>query len=737
MKWIVRYKWFVLAVWLLAAVGLMATAPNMGDLVREKGQIQVPEGYPSTVAANMLKDIQGGVEGGALHATLLVFHNETGLTDANVAEIAEGVSLLQASDPEQTGIVSVVSHLMEPALTPQMLAEDGKTALVLLQVSLEGREPATVQDELDAILADLEVPHYFTGDWLINEDLIQSAQEGLKKTEIITVVLIVAILFLVFRSVTAPFIPLLTVGLSYMVAQSVVAFLVDQVNFPLSTFTQIFMVAVMFGIGTDYCILLISRFKEELAQQGDTTNAILATYRSAGRTVLVAGLAVLVGFTSIGFSTFALYRSAVAVAVGVAVLLLALVTLVPFFMAALGKFVFWPSRKKLEHKPSKLYRTLGSFSLKRPVLSLLILALLLGPVLLGYNNQVSYNSLDEIGDRYDSVKGFNLVAESFGPGETLPSTVVMKLGQPLPIPDGLAVMEQVSTELSTVEGVKVVRSASRPTGEPLDLAQMAGPSGGAAEQQLQAMLAAYLSSERTTASFEVVFEGDPYALETMDRIDDLEAAAQRALAGTPFAEAEVVVGGVTSTNQDLREISSADYTRTVVLMIAGIALILIVLFRSLVIPLYILASLVATFYASMAVTEWIFVDMLGYSGTSWSVSFFGFVMLMALGVDYSIFLMDRFKEYRRIPAKQAIVQAMEKMGAVIMSAAAILAGTFAAMLPSGVMSLLQIATIIISGLAIYAFIMLPLFIPVMVRLFGRANWWPFMPKPEAQQGTER
>ena len=106
--------------------------------------------------------------------------------------------------------------------------------------------------------------------------------------------------------------------------------------------------------------------------------------------------------------------------------------------------------------------------------------------------------------------------------------------------------------------------------------------------------------------------------------------------------------------------------------------------------------------------------------------FFGFVLLVALGVDYSIFLMDRFREYRHLDPKEAILEAMRHMGAVIMSAAVILGGTFAAMLPSGVMSLLQIATMVLCGLFLYALVMLPLFIPVMVRVFGEANWWPFM-----------
>jgi RND superfamily putative drug exporter len=137
----------------------------------------------------------------------------------------------------------------------------------------------------------------------------------------------------------------------------------------------------------------------------------------------------------------------------------------------------------------------------------------------------------------------------------------------------------------------------------------------------------------------------------------------------------------------------------------------------------------------MAIAEVIFVRLLGQSGISWAVPFFGFVMLVALGIDYSIFLMDRFKEYRHMPPQEAILEAMKNMGTVIMSAAVILGGTFAAMLPSGVMSLLQIATIVLCGLFMYALLMLPLFVPVMVRTFGPANWWPFMgSKRDAESG---
>ncbi|MFS0725616.1 MMPL family transporter [Paenibacillus sp. 1P07SE] len=1038
MRTVLKFKWLILALWIGAAVGLMFTAPDMERLVREKGQITVPDGYSSTEAARLAAEL-GGSDGGGELSSVLVFHNESGLTAADKAEIERGIKLLQTEGAAQ-GVTSVMTHLETPELADQMVAGDGKTVLALVNSDLGDRSYVELRDDLNGLLADVGVEHYYTGNWLIGEDVVQSSQEGLRKTEIITLFFILAILFLVFRSAVAPLIPLVTVGLSYLLSQSVVAYLVEYADFPLSNFTQIFMVAVMFGIGTDYCILLISRFKEELAHSGDKTEAVLSTYKNAGRTVFFAGLAVLVGFSAIGFSEFTLYRSAVAVAVGIAVMLIALVTIVPFFMATLGKVIFWPARGSLEHKPSGLWGAMGRFSLKRPIWALVLLALVTVPFLSVYEGKISFNSLDEIGESYDSVKGFQIISDSFGPGDTLPSTLVMQADERLDTPEGLAAMEQISRELASVEGVKAVRSATRPTGEALDdflvteqvqqlgdglgegksglvqigdglaeasealssnapqleqavsgtaeliggtrelqsgvvqlgdglrqieqgmrdgsagagelraglaqaqasAEQLAGAaqelvasyrqlgsglnqltagyeqfagmqaeltqgisgarqglaalgeqypelqedetyaglteqiavlqgsaeamSGGLTElnaqlaamasgleqansgleqasggqsqlaqglsqlvdgiarlqsgleqaaggqsrivtqipeltggfdqlaggqeelqagfaelggqltqltdgleqsvdglqqvsdglasaqtyltelseapnrqltgwfipeeatrlEEFQQALDVYMSEDRQIAKFDVVFEGNPYAQETMDRVDELTAAAERGLRNGGFDQASYAIDGVTSMNHDLDTISGADYSRTVLLMIAGIGLILILLFRSIVMPIYLILSLLLTYYTSMAIAEVLFVRILGYAGISWAVPFFGFVMLVALGIDYSIFLMDRFKEYRHLPPREAILMAMKNMGTVIISAAIILGGTFAAMLPSGVLSLLQIATVVLCGLFMYALLMLPLFVPVMVRTFGEANWWPFM-----------
>ena len=158
------------------------------------------------------------------------------------------------------------------------------------------------------------------------------------------------------------------------------------------------------------------------------------------------------------------------------------------------------------------------------------------------------------------------------------------------------------------------------------------------------------------------------------------------------------VDGVTSKYHDLSQVSQEDFNRTAVIMLIGIFFVLVILASLIGHADVSVSSLLLTYYTSMASPNGSSSICVGYSGFTWAVPFFAFVMLVALGIDYSIFFMGRFNEYRHLDPKEAILEAMRKMGSVIFSAVIILGGTFAAMLPSGVLSLLQIATIVLTGL---------------------------------------
>ncbi|NLI68949.1 MAG: MMPL family transporter, partial [Bacilli bacterium] len=369
MKQIVKYRWAIIALWIVTALSLSLLSPNLQALVAEKGQLTIPDEYPSKQANRLLAEMSSDdVE---MHDIVLVFHRDEGLDETDKKDIKTVIDRLNESKDELE-IASVLDFSEDERIEASTVSSDNTTLLVPIEAATEKQTIGELREKITAIADEIDVPHALTSEELINEDIVINSQEGLKKTTVITVILILVILLVVFRSAIAPVIPLITVGISYLVAESIVAYLAEYVNFPLSTYTQIFMIAIMFGIGTDYTILLISRFKEELTKRDSTVEAVIATYKASGKTIFYAALAVLIGFSTIGLSKFTLYQSAVSVAVGVLVVTLALFTILPFVLVFFGKRLFWPFDKNVEHKESKLWARLGHFTWTRPIRSLII-----------------------------------------------------------------------------------------------------------------------------------------------------------------------------------------------------------------------------------------------------------------------------------------------------------------------------------------------------------------------------
>lgn len=796
MNAIIKLRWPITIGLLIVTVLLYVLAPNLTKQAEEAGTFQLPDDAASIRAAEILNDAGAGEE-----TISLVYSFEKTIDDSLREEISSTVKEIQdLGDP----ISSVLAPFGSEELEAQLVSEDKRTVLVPITVDGSQEDVVELADTIRADIVKEQESVYLTGEAIINHDVNLSAQEGLKRTEIITVVLIFALLLAVFRSLVTPIIPLMAVGITYLLSQSIVAFFIDWFGFPVSNYTQIFLVAILFGIGTDYCILLLSRFKEELGAGQPINDAIVRTYKTAGRTLYISGLAVFIGFFAIGFADFPIFKSAVAVAVGIAVLLLVLSTVMPFFMATLKEKLFWPSKKSVSHNDSKLWGWMSKLSVNRPLLSMVVVGVITVPLLFTYDDALSFNTVDEVGNSYESVKGLRAIEDGFGQGDSLPVQVLLSNDEKLVTENAVPYVEKLSAELVKIEGVDSVRSITRPAGEVIDelyadyqigrvaegVNQAADGLDGAVQglnqsaqaqtppnapqqnpleglnqiseglhtagNQLQGMsesqtirdtglyipegtleneefaqvIDRYAFGEETGTKIEVILSDNPYSPEAIDTVDRISETTDRVIKETPLEGAEVAIGGVSSINRDLSDISNSDFTQTVTIMLISLFVALAIIFRSFIMPLYMIGSLLLTYFTSVAVAEWIFVNGLGYDGISWAVPFFGFVMLIALGVDYSIFLLDRFREESAngLSVVDAIKVSMSKMGTVIITAAIILAGTFAAMIPSGVLSLVQIATIVITGLLLYGLIVLPLLIPAVTVSFNNGVWWPFHAK---------
>ncbi|MCQ6559596.1 MMPL family transporter [Paenibacillus mendelii] len=939
-----RAKWVVLIIWLAVTAAAMFGLPDLQGIVRQTEQKFIPADSESVVAKQLLERIDP--ESTPKSSAIIVYSRAEGLTDSDRSWLKDKASELSAEKGGE-GIKSVTSAYDNPDLAVKFRSKDGTTELVM--IGFERPENDTVTQEaveklggaLSGAPSGSDV--YLTGSAPISKDFQSSSEEGLRKTELLTVALVLIILLIVFRSPIAPFIPLVTIGISLVITRGLVA-LATEYGMPVSSFTESFLIAVLFGAGTDYCILLIQRYREELSQGGSKEDALVRTMRNVGKTVVFSASTVFVAFFLIGFAQFGLYQSAVGVSIGVAVTLAAGLTLTPALLMIFGKATFWPTKVQSGqgHGESKLWAGMASLAARRPVAVLLVTVILLAPVTLLFEGKRSFDDLAEIDPSHGSVQGFRQVERSFGSGEVFPLSISLTSESSMRTPEALAALEIASANLARLEGVQEVRSPVRPLGEQLTdltvtsqltktssvleqlksgvdqigggltaasneialgegdigkltnglrmmstqtvkaqeglkqihsglqqsskgagqlaagLSQSAdvsaslgadlhklleahpelkddinmqmllgkqkgladglakleqGASGlkqglgqitpaisqaaaglgqlasgqqqaadganklssglveltgglkegakgladisgglsavneaqqgiaGSGEGQipgwylpkealddpkLQQAIDYYMSKDGLTVKLEVILAENPYSAEALTTVGQIREMLKQSLAGSSIGKPELNFSGTTAQIGELKDISRNDFTRTGTLVLVGIFIVLMLLLRSILAPLYVLLSLGFNYLVTMGIVEFIFVHLLGKPGLSWSASFFVFLIIVALGVDYSIFLMARFKEeYRPGGIVYAMSKAMTTTGGVIISAAVIMGGTFAALMMSGVNTLLQIGAGIVIGLVLYSTVFMGLVVPAMANLIGEANWWPF------------
>ncbi|WP_051188972.1 MMPL family transporter [Ligilactobacillus ceti] len=449
-------------VWLILLIVAIVALPNINQLVREKGQITVPKSATSQVA-DVIQNHWGRHEDNTRQVVVVFNNGEQPLTTKQQAKIDQTISSLQKHS-KRYHIKSMTAPNENKYTKKQLISHDKTTQILELNVDKDQAVGEMTQTITQAAKTP-GVKTYVTGADILDDDFINETQKGIKKTEFITIVFIFIVLMIVFHSVITPIISLLSVGVSMLISLSVVMNLASHFNFPLSNFTQVFMVVVLFGIGTDYNILLFDRFKGELSDGLSPIEATHSALKSAGKTILFSGSSVLIGFSTLGLARFSLYRSAVGVAVAVAILLLALLTLNPFFMAILGKYVFWPSKKFDGDAKNKMWHGISKAMVKRPFIGLGIAVLCAIPLLLAGKNALNYNTLVELHDNIPAKEGFKVVQKHFSKGTAEPTTIYIKSDHPLNNEAALKDIDQVANKIKAVSGVKTVATVTQPGGK--------------------------------------------------------------------------------------------------------------------------------------------------------------------------------------------------------------------------------------------------------------------------------
>ena len=458
---------FELIAWILILIISVVALPNITQLTNDHSNITLPSNVQSNVAQSI--ENNWGSKKKNTYAVALVFNKKSGkLTDADKQAINNTLDKF-TNDKSKYGIKDSLLPDSNIATRKKLQSKDGTTWVAQFNVAKSHGTIEKVYNEMNKASKTQGLRTYVTGADVLQHAFSASIQEGIKKTEAITVVFIFIVLVIVFKSPIVPLISLLTVGVSFLTSFSIVTNLVKSANFPFSNFTQVFMVIVLFGIGTDYNILLYDKFKENLGKGMDKYKAMHDALRNAGKTILYSGSSILIGFTALSLAKFSVYQSAVGVAVGVAVLLVVLLTLNPFFMATLGKKMFWPVKKFTGESDDKLWHGISSAILKHPIIYLVVLAVVVVPFMLMYSGHLNYDDTDEIADSVPSKQGLLIVQKHFSKGMAEPSYLYIQSKHRLDNEENLKLIDQVTKQLQASKDVSFATSVTEPYGEPIDM----------------------------------------------------------------------------------------------------------------------------------------------------------------------------------------------------------------------------------------------------------------------------
>ncbi|GEN96076.1 MMPL family transporter [Pediococcus ethanolidurans] len=462
MQKLVKNHGIALIVWIGIILISIFSLPNIDQLVRSHGDTKIPSAAQSQIA-NRIQSKWGYGQGNTTQVVAIFNNGNQKLTADQKENINSTINYLR-DNKKKLGIKDITAASDNAETRKQLISKDKSTELVQVLVSKSHGSYKTIDKELTKAVKTPNVKSYITGGDILNEKFSEATQAGVKKTEIIAAIFIFIVLILVFQSPIVPLISVFTVGVSFITTLSIVTNLVSRANFPFSNFTQVFIVVVLFGIGTDYNILLYEQFKEQLSKGEDRHTASQKALHTAGRTILYSGSSVFIGFLALGLAKFSIYKSAVGVALGVAVLIVVLLTLNPFFMHVLGKKMFWPSKKFDGHSQSKMWHALANSSILHPIIALALVLLLTVPFVVTGSGTLNYDNLDELSNTLPEKIGFNVVKKHFSAGTAEPSTLYIRSNKRLDNEETLKLVDQITKQLQKEKGIKTVASATQPGG---------------------------------------------------------------------------------------------------------------------------------------------------------------------------------------------------------------------------------------------------------------------------------
>jgi putative drug exporter of the RND superfamily len=693
-----RTKWVVLVLWIIAVAALAPLGSKLSDETQDDTVSFLPESAESTEVVRILDD---QFAAGETTQGLLVYENPDGLNAADKQKIvddAEKIQIAREDGQPEVPLTEAPQVPFEPGSPPNLVSQNGEVAYTVLTVPTNFDESGEWGKSVRDIVEEDPVPGLkvlLTGDLGFGADADEVFSEIDTKLLGATVILVLVLLGAIYRAALVALTPLIVVFFAYTVAQAFI-YLLAKGGATVSSNSTSILIVLLFGVGTDYSLLLVSRYREELRAVENKNEAMARALRRSGPAILASGLtvslAMLVLVLADAQNTATLGPVA---AIGVACAFIAGLTLLPALLTIFGRVGFWPRRRLVEYDPEHhirvrrgLWRQFGDKVLERPTQALAVTVIAFAASAFGLLAwKVDYSTTTFFKEKVDSVEGFQVLERAFPAGTLAPMTVLVTNE------NGPVTRTDISAAVRELQGVNGVASAT-PTG--------------------------LTSQDGRTASIDVILENDPLESSSLDLVPTIRGAVRDVAPGVT-----ALVGGSTAINYDFDQAVESDLRLIAPLALLVIFIILAVLLRALVAPLVLIASVILSFLATLGLSILFIRYVVGDAGLDASIPTFAFIFLVSLGIDYTIFLMARVREEARAHGtREGMLRALTATGPVITSAGIILAGTFSVLMTLPVTFTFDLGFMVALGILLDTFIVRTIMVPAAVELIGDKVWWP-------------
>ena len=688
---VVRHPWWTIVAWLVAAAAVILLAPKLSSNTDQ--QDFLPSKYESVQAAKLAdaafpdKDQKTSPE-----MIVVKRHDGKPLTSQDQAKIAQVAQQI----PSQ-GFPNV-----NKALTgPQTLAPNKSIQLVSVPLpnnwsdqKLQDQNKTAVKDIrkfLDTKLSGTGLDHGVAGDAASNVDNEKSDQVVTAVISLGAVVLILVLVSVIFRSPIAALLPIIVVVGVISVSNGAIAIIANAFDLKIDSGFSIVVDIVLFGIGTDYILFLLFRYRERLRMGEDKKTAMINTVDRVGEAIASAAGAVIVAFlvlTLANFKSFGALGQELAIAV--ACMFITAMTLVPALVSLIGPATFWPSKAwKKEPKP-RMWAKMGDFVGRKPAMSAIVSGLLLVVLATGsLGFKADYDFAAGSPQNTESAKAMKDLKANFPAGTLTPVDVFMKGSSPL-------TKDALTSYAQTLKAAPGVAQVQPPVQSP---------------------------SNPNVAKIDLVLKDNPNSNEAINLVKgDLRTYVHgHAPPGT-----SALVGGQTAAFADINHVMDRDLSVILPVAVILIAIILALLLRSLVAPIYLVVAVLLGFAATVGGSVFLFQGIEGKPGLMFQIPILLYLFVMAIGTDYNILVIARLREESREgkSPREAARQAVKHAGPTVAAAGVILAGTFALLAVSPISFMAQIGFGVAMGITLAAFVMSAFLVPGLTAVLGHAAWWP-------------